>query len=79
MTPEEREILIEAVVTAHRERDESGRILPSAEWMDLAPNDRALAFALQSASRRLEAGYHSEGLNSTMRAVIARARRLPQL
>ena len=79
MTPEEREILIEAVVTAHRERDASGRVLPSPEWMDLASADRDVAFELQAASRRLESGYDQHGLNTTMRSVIERAKAIVQL
>lgn len=79
MNEHDRDALIEAAATAHRERDASGRILPSPAWMDLAPGDRDAAFAAQVGSRVLEAAWDEAGRTSTAAVVIRRARRLQQL
>ena len=68
----------EAAATAFRERDVTGRILPSADWADLPPEDRDLLFDLQLESRRLERAIDPEALSSTARAVLGRVRRLGQ-
>jgi hypothetical protein len=64
--------LIEAVTTAHRDRDADGRITPSAAWMDLDEADRAEAFTATAELRRLEAALDPAGLSTTARAVLAR-------
>ena len=79
MTPDDRDILIEAAVTAYRGRDASGFILPSPAWMDLSPEDRSGVFEVQTQSRKIETAYHPRGLNSTMRAVIEKAHAIAQL
>ena len=79
MTFEDRDDLIEAAVSAHRDRSRDGRILPSPAWADLPPGDREAAFDLQAASRRLEAAFAENGLNATVRAVVERAGGLTQL
>jgi hypothetical protein len=80
MSPaEERDALIEATLTAFRERDASGRILPSPAWMDLPPADREAAFDAQVAARRLEAALDDDGRNATVRVVAERIRFLEQL
>ena len=76
---EEREALLEAAVTAHRDRDASGRILPSPAWMDLAPADREAAFEAQSAARRLEAAHDENGMNATAWVVTERANWIAQM
>lgn len=79
MSAESRETLIEAAVTAFREMDPSGRLLPAPAWCDLAPDDRARLFESTIASRRLEAAIDDRGLSSTARAVASRIRNLGQL
>jgi len=74
----ERELLIEAATSAHRERDASGRILPSPAWMDLAGDDREALFDAQVRSRLLEAALDGRGLSSTGRTVLRRALDLGQ-
>lgn len=73
------EALVEATLSAHRERDPSGRILPSGAWLDLAPDDREAAFDALVEARRLEAAWDADGLSATARAVLARVIRLDQL
>lgn len=68
----ERDLLIEAAASAHRERDTTGRILPSPAWLDLAPADRDAAFERQLEARWLEAALDPEGLSTTARAVLDR-------
>ena len=78
MTDEEQSLLIEAAATAFRERDATGRILPSADWWDLSPEDRDRAFKLQLVSRRLESAADPDGLSTTARAVLSRIPSLGQ-
>ena len=79
MTPDERDELIEAAISAHRDRSHDGRLLPSPAWADLTPEDREAAFDAARASRVLEAGLDERGLNSTVRAVVDRIFGLGQL
>ena len=76
ITPED--ILIEAATTAHRNRDPEGRIQPSADWMDLSPEDRDRLFEIQLASRILERAAQPVGLSATARAVLRQIQRLDQ-
>jgi len=75
----DRDALIEATASAFRERDASGRIVPSPAWRDLAPEDREAAFDHQIAARHVERALDPDGLSATARAVLLRARRLTQL
>lgn len=70
----DRDLLIERVVSAHRSRTASGRVLPAAAWRDLAPADREAAAEEAEVQRRLEAALDHEGLSSTARAVLDRIR-----
>ncbi len=79
MSDQDRDLLSEAAATAFRERDASGRMLPSPAWWDLAPEDRDAAFTVQLAARRLERAEDPEGLSTTARAVLSRVRALGQL
>jgi hypothetical protein len=79
MTPDERDELIEAAISAHRNRAHDGRLLPSPAWADLTPEDREAAFDATRASRVLEATLDERGLNSTVRAVVDRIFGLGQL
>lgn len=71
--------LIEAVCSPFRERDPFGRILASPSFRDLSPADRDTAFDAQLAARRIERALDGDGLSGTARAVLARARSVPQL
>jgi hypothetical protein len=65
-------ILVEGAVTAFRERDPSGMILPSPSWADLDPAGRESVFEAQLLSRRLERLFDPGGLSTTARAVLLR-------
>lgn len=66
------EILIEEVVSAHRERDPRGVILPAAAFHDLESDDRERAFHQSVLQRTLESALDPAGLSSTARAILAR-------
>ncbi len=68
----DRDALIEQVVSAFRERDPDGRVLPSAAFRDLEDADRRIAFEETLRARRLEAALDPEGLSTTARALLAR-------
>lgn len=75
MNPGEREIAIEAVANAHRERDLDGTPRTSPAFADLDAAGRIEAHDLAALSRRLEAALDPEGLSSTAHAVLARISR----
>jgi hypothetical protein len=70
MTPEERELLIAAVTTAHRER--APEIRAHRAFHDLDEAARMEAFDETLLQRKLEAASSDDGLTSTARAVLAR-------
>jgi hypothetical protein len=72
MTPVERAALIEAVTSAHRERDPHGRVLGHRSFHDLDADARREAYEQTCLSRALEAALDAEGLSSTARAVLRR-------
>jgi hypothetical protein len=72
MTDDPRDLLIEKASSAFRERNASGRILPSPSWFDLAPADREALFDLQLESRLIERALHCNGLSTTVQAVLSR-------
>lgn len=72
MNEHERDILIEASVSAYRERDREGRLIPPAEWWDLPPDAVEELFRRQVLSREVERAMHPEGHSATVRAVLAR-------
>jgi hypothetical protein len=74
MNDEEREVLIEQAVSAFRERNAWGRILPSPAWQDLAPEDRAAVFERQLENRVVECALDPATRSTTVRAVLARLR-----
>lgn len=71
---DDRESLIEQVVSAFRARDPSGRIQSHPAWHDLSEEDRALAFEQAQLQRALEAAMDPEGLSTTAAAVLDRIR-----
>ncbi|PYV33931.1 MAG: hypothetical protein DMG09_21700 [Acidobacteria bacterium] len=72
MSDDPKELLIEEVVSAFRERNAWGRILPSPSWLDLTAEDREALFARQLESRLIERALDPNGLSSTARAVLKR-------
>jgi hypothetical protein len=74
MTGEPNEILIERAVSAYRERDASGRIMPSPAWWDLPQESREELFHLQLESRILERALTPDGISTTVRSVLDRLR-----
>jgi hypothetical protein len=72
MSDDPKDLLIEQAVSAFRERDAWGRIVPSPAWRDLAPEDRDEAFRRQLESRVLERALDPAGLSATARAVLHR-------
>ena len=73
MSPREaEELLVEAALGAHRERDVDGLPLPAPAWADLTPEGREEVFRRQLQSRALESALDGRGWSSTVRAVMAR-------
>lgn len=70
-TPQERELLVEQVVSAHRATDpRTLAILPSNAFADLDEESRVEAFEAATMSRVIEASLDPEGLSTTSRAVL---------
>lgn len=67
--------LIEAVLSAHRERTTSGKILESPAWHDLDDAGRSAAHAACARLRLMEAALDGGGLSSTARSVLNRIQR----
>jgi hypothetical protein len=73
MSPrDDEELLIEATLTAHRERDADGFPVAPPQWWDLSPEGRDLALQLQLAARRMESLLDERGWSSTVKAVMER-------
>ena len=72
MTDEPKDLLIEEAVSAFRERNSWGRVLPSRAWWDLPPEGREAAYERQLASRVIERSIDPNGRSSTVRAVLER-------
>jgi hypothetical protein len=72
--PTERDLLIEAAMTAWRPRTPDGRILGHPAWHDLAGEDRERLHHETLRSRIVEQAIDPRGVSSTARAVLARIR-----
>lgn len=72
MTDREREALLEAALTAHREHDPEGRLVPPPAWWDLAGEDLQELFRRQSLAREVERVADPRGWSGTVCAVMAR-------
>ena len=70
MNERERDALIEASVTAYREQDREGRLVPPPAWWDLSPGDADELFRRQVAMRRLEQAASPLGWTATVLAVL---------
>lgn len=73
MTPED-ELLLEQVVSAHRERRADGSIAGSPAFYDLDAEGRLAAFEETQRQRSLESALHPKGLSTTVLAVLGRLR-----
>lgn len=69
---DERDLLIEAVVSAWRPRGRDGGASGHPAWHDLDEAGRRQAFDRTVESRWLEASVDPDGLSTTARAVLAR-------
>lgn len=74
MTPEEL-LLLEQVVSAHRERTVDGVIKSHPAWHDLDAAGRVAAFDETMKQRALERSADRDGRSSTVKAVLARLTR----
>ncbi|MBL8917894.1 MAG: hypothetical protein JNJ54_03465 [Myxococcaceae bacterium] len=74
MTPEEL-LLLEQVVSAHRERTVDGVIKSHPAWHDLDAAGRSAAFDETLRQRALERAGDPAGQSSTVKAVLARLAR----
>jgi hypothetical protein len=74
VTPEEREALVAAVTSAHRERGPHGELRAHRAFYDLDEAGRVEAFEETLRVRSIEAAADPEGLSSTARALLARIR-----
>jgi hypothetical protein len=74
MTPTERDALISAVTSAHRDRTPHGELRFAREFHDLDEAGRIEAFEATQALRALDAALSPDGTTSTTRAVLARIR-----
>jgi hypothetical protein len=72
-TPEEEDLLIEAVASAWRPHG-PGELQYHPHWHDLAEQDRIRAFDRATQLRKMEAALDADGLSTTARAVLARIR-----
>lgn len=72
MNARERELLLEAAVTAHRERDREGRSVPPPAWWDLPADAKEELFELQLVTRELERAASPSGVSTTVRGVLTR-------
>jgi DNA primase len=70
--PRDEEALIEAACTAWRPRTVEGNVRAHPACYDLDPEARVRAHDLTAANRALEAALDSEGLSSTVHALLAR-------
>ena len=72
MSDRDQDVLIEAAVTAYRERDVEGRITPPPAWWDLSPEAREELLRRQVVARTVERAVHPSGWSATVQAVMAR-------
>lgn len=70
--PTETKMLVEEATTAWRPRTPDGTILEHPAWGDLDGDGRQAAFDETVVTRRLERGMDSDGLSTTVHAVLSR-------
>jgi hypothetical protein len=72
MSERERDVLVESCVTAFRERDPEGRLVPPATWWDLSPEALDELYERQVLAREIERALDPQGLSGTARAALER-------
>lgn len=73
MTRDE-ELLLEQVVSAHRERGVDGRIKSHPAWHDLPADGRVAAYEATLRLREMERALSNDGRSSTVHALLSRIR-----
>lgn len=68
------QVLIEATLGAHRDRDPDGNARPSSAWADLSVAGRVKAFEALIEMRAIESALDPNGWDSTVKAVLERLR-----
>ena len=74
----DRDALVEATLSAFRERDSAGRPRFAPEWADLAAEAREAAFEASVEARALESAWDPRGWSATVRVVTERTEGLGQ-
>lgn len=74
MSDRVQDLLVEAVLSPHRDRDREGRPIPPPAWWDLPPRAMGALHAAALEARQLERALDPDGLSGTARAVLARIR-----
>jgi len=69
---EGQDALLEATLTAYRERDAEGLPLAPPQWWDLSEETCELAAARQLQARVVESALDERGWSGTVRAVLER-------
>jgi hypothetical protein len=64
--------LLEATLSAHRERDAEGLPLAPPEWWDLSPEACEQACYRQAEARAVESALDERGWSGTVKAVLER-------
>jgi len=72
MSDRDRDALIEAALTAYRDRDRDGRLVPPPAWWDLPPDALDDLFEAQLLARDVERRTDPDGMSGTARAVLGR-------
>jgi len=72
VTDRTQELLIEAMLSPHRERDSDGRLKPPPEWWDLPAEALDEVYRRTFEARAVEREIDPRGRSSTVRAVMAR-------
>ena len=74
MNADDRDLLVEAATSAHRDRDVFGELRFHPAFHDLDVVGREALFDATAVQRALEASANRDGLSSTARAVLQRIR-----
>jgi hypothetical protein len=69
---EQEAALLEATLSAHRERDADGLPLAPPEWWDLSAEACERACVLQAEARAVESALDERGWSATVKAVLER-------
>ncbi len=76
MNGDDRDLLVEAATSAHRDRDPFGALRFHPAFHDLDAAGREALFTATAGQRAIEAAVDPDGLSSSARAVLQRIRSL---